>query len=614
VKILSLFLALIVGLHATGVYAHAPILQTGQTLQECDVVAEDVLQDELNRVTQQVFGTAMDNVDLAAMVDTQWQAVGIDAVIDAEVDAAVGRVRGEKDLWDTFLSGWSADKAQDLTRTVANYTFESAAFQGKIDELSSAVANDLALEIAVLSAESVSAAFFCLQTFISGNYSQALLRTFEDEVQSATQDVDFAQADAFEPGILSVLDQHKTALGGVGVIIAAQVAKRIVVNIGKTISKRVAGKIVGRVVGRAGSTLIPLAGWLIGAGLIAYDVYSGRDGALPQIQTSLKSVEVKTAIRGEIVGSIEPEFRRELPQVARDISNELFNEWRDVKRNIRQVLDLAATNPAFSTILGGLDSPAELSKLVNLVGIALPALGQAQFEQAIANGMVAQALAQPESSFAIIEASKSLQSAIAWSQMAGSLIEAVVEYEIYKHKAPEELGKPLLEKLVAVDDGAAIAKLVLLDSPALEALLTLSSSNVNTLADQLSAQELAVVATYLPQLDQAQQNQLVTRLIDQPALIQQLQNPAVQKQIVAGADIGATLAFLVAPKSLLGLSTDVTALFLGNAPWSLFTYKYGTGQAVLIGVGLLLALLIVLRLIYGLLAWLASPLTMWFRR
>ena len=613
-KLLSILLVLVVSLNATDVQAFAPFRQTGDTLQECDVVSEDELQAELNRVTQQVFATALDQVDITAIVDAQWQLLAIDAVIDAEVDRAVARVRGEKDLWDTFLSGWSAGKAQELTRAVAVYTFEAEGFQTKIDELSAGVANELAQEIALLSAQSVSQAFYCLQTFISGNYSQALLRTFENEVQTATESVDFAGADAFEPGILSVLDQHKTALGGVGVIIAAQVAKRIVVNIGRTISERVAGKIVGRVIGKAGSTIIPIAGWLIGAGLIAYDVYSSRDGALPQIQESLKSVEVKSAIRGEIVGSVEPEFRRELPQVARDISNELFNEWRNVKRNIRQVLELADENPNFNAILSGLDNQTELAKLVNLVGIALPALGEDGFTQAVNNGLLARVLAQPESSFQIIVADKSLDSAIAWSEVAGTAIDQVVEFEIYKHKSPDAISRSLLDQLVAVDNRAAIEKLVLLDSAAIEALLTVSSSNLATLATRLSADELLVLAGYLPRLGQDQKNQLVTRVMAEPALLQRLADPAVQERIVASADIDATLAFLASPQSLAGLYADLTEVFFGRVSIPLVAYKYGLWPTIGIGAGLLLLLLIVLRLIYAFFVWLISPVTRLVKR
>ena len=59
-KLLSILLVLVVSLNATDVQAFAPFRQTGDTLQECDVVSEDELQAELNRVTQQVFATAMD--------------------------------------------------------------------------------------------------------------------------------------------------------------------------------------------------------------------------------------------------------------------------------------------------------------------------------------------------------------------------------------------------------------------------------------------------------------------------------------------------------------------------------------------------------------------------
>ncbi len=135
------------------------------------------------------------------------------------------------------------------------------------------------------SADSVSAALYCLQTFIGHNYSRALVDAFETRVQTATQNATLLDVDTVSPDILAMLGEHQVALGGVGVIIAAQITRKIAVAIAKRISQRVAGRIVGRVLGRAGSTVIPIAGWIIGTGMIVYDLYESRDGALPQIQS-----------------------------------------------------------------------------------------------------------------------------------------------------------------------------------------------------------------------------------------------------------------------------------------------------------------------------------------
>jgi hypothetical protein len=597
----------------TPAYAH-PSGQVSPTLQECSQVDEAALQDELNRVTQQVFAQTLAQVDLAAIVDSEWHEIGMDAVIDTEVDRAVARVRNEQALWDTFLSGWSAEKAEELTRAVATYAFESEAFAQKIDELAAAVADELARTIAVLSAESVSAAFYCLQTFIADNYAEVLVYKFEQQVQAAAQAVDMGGSNELDTSILTVLNQHRTALGGVGVIVAAQIARRIMANLGRQIARRVAGRIAGRVLGRIGTELIPIVGWVVGTGLIAYDLYSSRDGALPQIQEQLKAEEVKAGIRNEIVAAMTPEFRREAPQIARDVANELFSQWRDVRRNIRQVLALAESDAAFRALLNRLENTDDLARLVNLVGVAVPALGEEGFQQAVADGSLERVLDQPPSALRIVEGAGSIETALAWSALAGSLLDQVVEVELYKHIAPEQLSRPTLERLLALGNRATIQKLALLNLNEIETLLTVSSSNLNTLAARLTPEELRVVAGYLPLLEQEQRNHFISRVASDPTVLPLLGNEAIKQRVVASNDVDATLSFLAAPRGFDTLVADLTAVGRGQVGVGLFTYKYGAGQSALLGIGLILLAAIVLRLLYAFVLWLVRPVAPFFRR
>ncbi len=587
---------------------------TDSTLQNCDSVDEEALQDELNSITQEVVAASAEQIDIGRIVEEQWRALKMDTIIDAQVDNAIERVKSEEDYWNKLLSSWSAETAADLTRKVTNYTFESETFQGKIDELSHNVALSISEKIALLSAQSVSAAFFCLQTFINRNYSGALVRAFEEQVRLATEGVTFDN-EALDTSLLSIIGQHSTALGGIGVIIVAQISRRLMVEIGETIAERIAGRIVGRILGRAGSTLIPIAGWIVGAGMIAYDLYSSRDGALPQIQETLKSEEVKSGIRNEIAASIEPELKRELPQIARDISNQLFNQWRDVKRNIRQVLELSSENANFNTLLNGQKTPEELAKLVNLVGAAMPVLGHDGLLEAVDSGLFAQVFAQPEAAFQIVSNSGSLQDAIDWSNAAGNLLDQVVATEIYKHQPAGALDKTLLEKLLAVNDKAAIQKLALLKPEALQALLTVSTSNLATLATQVEAADLEAVAGFLPTLNQTQVNQLVARVISEPATVSHLQDPALRDYLTSNnSDLDAALPFLLSPQEGTAPLLDAGQVLLGQASWRLFLFKYGLGQSMLVTVGAIILGLIALRLVFGLIGWIFSPITRLFGR
>ncbi len=607
---LTLFSAVLIAailLSYLPVYA-APSYQGRRDLVACSVVNEVNLLDDLNTITQTVFSDALTRIDMAAVVSRQWQLQNMDGTLHAAVDEAVETVQDNTDLWTTFLSGWSTDKARQLTLAVANAAFADPDFRTAMNQLSSAVAADISARISEFSAESVSAGLYCLQTFIKANYSQALLASFDEQVQLATSD-NTLNAEGLAPSLLDVIGQHSTALGGVGVIIAAQITKRIVTNIATRFSQRVAGRIAGRVLGRIGSTVIPLAGWIIGAGLIAYDIYDSLNGALPQIQESLKSPEIATAIRGEITAAIEPELTLELPTVAREIANDLYSQWLNVKRDIRVILEMAAKSDAFADILQQTQTREELTRLVAVVGAALPSLGQDGVIRAAQEGVLARATALAGDPSPIIAATGSLESAVAWGDTAGALLDQVVATELYRNLSPTEVDRSLLEGLLALRDQAAMERLTLLPVEQLRTLLTISTANLAALVKSLTPEQLGWLAETLVRLDQPQRNALIARLVSQPQMLALIQESDLLNALGADADFDAAIAFLAGPRDALGLFNDATTMLSGGASLRLFALKYGWGVTALTGLAFILLALVMLRLIYSLMAWLFAPLT-----
>ena len=157
-------------------------------------------------------------------------------------------------------------------------------------------------------------------------------------------------------------------------------------RIGQRVSQRVTGRITARLLGRVGTELIPIVGWIIGTGLIVYDVVDSLDGALPQIEESLKEEEIKATIRAEIGATVAPELRQELPLLAREISNDLYTAWLDFRRKYRQVLTLADENPAFNEILA---QSNDLANAAEWVDATLGAAGRSALDAAIADGSLA---------------------------------------------------------------------------------------------------------------------------------------------------------------------------------------------------------------------------------
>lgn len=564
-----------------------PTAQTPWT--GCESVAPDALRAELNNVSQAIFAGDPTLLDLDGLVARQWRLVGMDAAIDTAVVAAVAQVRQDTDFWAQFLSGWSPTQAETLTRQVADVAFSSEGFRTAVDTLAAAVAVDLADAVARLSAESAAQATLCLQAYVGERYSAAMVAAFTDGLQSEAAEMELGGDAVVDTGILTVMDRHRSALGGVGVIIATQIAKRVVVRLGETIAKRVAGKLVGRVVGKAGSTVIPAVGWAVGAGMIVYDVIDSRDGALPQIEAGLRDIEVKETIRAEITDAVAAELALEMPVVARDVANDLYAEWLDFQRQYRQLIDLAEQDPAFNELLRAADDPAQAAKLVD---VALAALGEEGIAAALADGTLARALDLPEVSYGIIQATGSLASLLGWADLAGSDLDQVVALDLYKHKQPDELSRTQLEGLLALDDPAAVAKLVLVPAAPLGGLLRLANDHVRTLAQTLSADDLMWLGSYLNELTQEQANQLVSALLADPTLINALRDETVQRLVIEADDVGATLAFMTQPAGWVSLFGDMRAVFGGQVSPQLLPAKYGVGSG-LAGLALLVLLIAV---------------------
>jgi len=155
----------------------APSGQGDADFQACDELDEADLRGELNVIAQQIFAADENGIDLDAMVDEQWDELGLDRVVDRRIDAAVAAVRQDEDALNKFLSGWSPDKAEELTYLVAGNVFDSEEFRQAIDRLSAAVAVQIEARIAELAAESVSVNLLCLQQFVDRSSSTATIRT-----------------------------------------------------------------------------------------------------------------------------------------------------------------------------------------------------------------------------------------------------------------------------------------------------------------------------------------------------------------------------------------------------------------------------------------------------
>ncbi len=556
---------------------------------------ESKLRDELNGITQFVFAAEQNKLDIAGMVDTAWYAQNVDAVVDAQVDAAVDRVRNEEDYWSRFLSGWSAEKAEELTTKVANYAFGSDAFRQEVDALSASIADELAREVGAMTARSASSALLCVQEFIGDTFSETMIAVFQADIEQKVTEAGVGQ-DA-ETDFTVILDTRTKSLAGVGLIIASQIAK----SLAKKVAQRVAGKVAGRILGKAATTIIPLAGWIIGGGLIIWDLIEAGEGSLPQIRESLKGQEVKAAIRAQVAEVVETELGVEMPELARSVSNDIYAAWLDFRTKFSRVLDLAEANPRFQTLLDNTTAD-QVQKLASLVAVSDAKLSPEQIEEEINSGTFERIFYLPDLSFEILRATGDPQIVIAWANLAGESIAGVAETELYKIAAPEDFAdRQALEAVLALGDAGAIRTLMEINQLEREILLGLPAEQLRDAVTTFSPDDLRWLASYITQMAPQESNRLVSQLLREPALMPKLKFEDIRRALVESDNVEETLAFLSERaeatsnpvETVTDAIEDTQRVMGGEVPWQLFWRKYATRQnALYLGIGLLLLFLL----------------------
>ncbi len=581
-------------LTATAPVRAAPAKQSqSDALAACEALTESAVRDELNRISQSIFSGADATADLTTIVERQWIALDLDSTVDDAVAEAVIQVQGNEQIIDTILSGWSPAKAEELTSAVATAAFSSETMRKSLDELADAIAADIEGQIGELAAESTTRNLACLQQFIEQHYSDAVLSAFQGTIRA--DGVDFADSpgQGLDAGIMTVLEQHKPAIGGIGVIIAAQISRKVLLRMGRSVSRRLAGRVATRLLGRVGATVIPLAGWIIGGGLIAYDLMESLDGALPQIEQSLTTPDVKEAIRAEIVRSIEPELRRELPELARDVANDLYTEWLDFKRQYRQVLELAERDADFALLLSTTDN---LPGLADLLDAALTTLGVDGAAIALRDGSFAQMAALPAPGAAILRDTGSPATVLAWQAAAGSRLADVADLQLHMSSDATDWSPELLAQLLTLQDRTAAHKLAAVEPAALAGLFAVSSRSLTELATRFPIDQLVALGHLLSGLDEPRRNELVTALLNNPTAAETLTRGS-GTALLSARSIAGAVAFLSTPADAVSYGSDLLSLGRGAISYRLFAAKYGTLVAL---TTVLVPLLIVFGVAYSL--------------
>ncbi len=523
---MALLLTLASVLQPQRVYAAPPSQE--YTYAECSRADIDAVQAEMTTLAQGVLVEGSSGLDIDALVATTWRTLGVDAVFDAAVDAGIARVQAERGYWERLWSGWSADKAADFADQVATYAFADPALTAKLDEMSTAIAHSLVVELESAAARSASSALLCLQDYVAEQYSATLFAAFQASVsQEVAGDLALHQSDRVE---LSPLDMHSKGLTGLGVIVATEITRRVAVALSQKLAGRLVGKIAGRVLGRLGSSVIPYVGWAVGVGLLVWDLWEGSQGALPTIRDALTAEETKQEVRAEISAAVAEGLAAEVTTLPATLAATLVGQWQSFCTDHGMICQLAAQNSAYRALLDAMPV-ADLTRLVQLTDFFWtafgPEAGQAQLDMALDNGTFAKLLAAPPETEVILAATASPATALAWTDVAGAQLPRVVELRLYESIDPLRMTALSLATLLAIEDNAIIHKLRQLPTDTLLTLLQLSSADLAQIAAAATTAELGWLAGQLATLPPAAAATVVQELVRGEVTIVQLQAPPV---------------------------------------------------------------------------------------
>jgi hypothetical protein len=534
-------------------YAESGLQQAGAgqyTVSDCSRVDKAQMRDEIEAHALAVISASGTPADIDSLVGRKWADLNMDAAVDSAVQQAVNNLGAQEAYWDKLISGWWGEKAQEYAERIANDAFSSPAFQVKLEELSTAVGTEVARQVETQFAAAASVALLCLKEYVGEQYSDQLFSAFERSVRADTQKVNLTGT---SPVIANAVQEHGLALAGVGTILVTQLVYRLAQKLTQKIAQRVAGKVVGRVVGKAGSSFIPVAGWIIGVALIAYDLWEGNQGALPQIQEALQSEEVKAKIREEIAAAIKDDLPDQAALIALETSVSLVEQWQGFCTRFGDICQVADQNPEFRSLLGfvALD---ELDRLSTLVTWFMNRQGRRALDAAVVDGSLERLLALPDTTVTALVSALDPGEAVRWLDVAGDRLDRVLELGMYRLAQPGEFDKYSVAALMAVSNTGDLQKLLALAPVQRNVLLSLPADTLQKLAAENSITQLAVLANRM--LEPAQSPTAAVQIAEDVAqgnvTIEQLTG---QQTAPAGSTAPAAAATAMSPGTAARSST-----------------------------------------------------------
>ncbi|MEQ1648082.1 MAG: hypothetical protein ABL898_05795 [Hyphomicrobiaceae bacterium] len=517
-------------LFVTPASAQANIM-TRVEYEACQARDDASFRQAIEGLTLKGLQTGLATVDYKSVVADSWRQNNMDDVIDRQVDASIAEVSEENSYWSKASSLFSKDKAQALATSVAERVFKSESVKRGLENLATGVGGALGKKIELAAADTAEPAMTCLQAFLGPRYGSTVARVVSrDAGKEYTIDSSRAQAGVSTGQVLS-----ENAGGIAGAVIL--IVRRQLSNMASRVGARVVGSVLSR--------LVSVVAGGIGVVLIAKDIWDLRNGVLPIIATEMKSSETKKNVQAELAKAMQEQIGENLKEIASKTAERVLDVWSEFRRAHAKVLELADKNTDFKRFLESL-KPESLPRLDEVVALILAQEGEGGILKRLADGTLNTAVNQMSGpAYEIARESRSIETALKWSALAGDKLPEVVANEVHRRAGPDTFSKASLTKLLALSDKVAITRLAALKPEDRAPLFELPNDDLKGLGRSLTEGELSSLSRYITTLDKSAGARLLSAVAQTPSRMQVLGRPSVRDAILASKDQSAAVGMML---------------------------------------------------------------------
>jgi hypothetical protein len=555
--------------------------------EACQTRDEASFKSAIETLIAKSLARGLATVDYKSMVANEWRRNNLDEVLDKRIDQAMAEVK-EETSWASLLQSLAnKDKAAELATAVAERVYKSDQIKAAIESLANGVGLEIGKAVELGTSDAGEPALQCMTAFLGQRYGRTVAGVVAQNAGKEFQ---------IEPGkggaAVSTASVLAEGSGGIAGAVVLLVRRQL---------SSMAGRIGQRIVGVLLSRLVAVVAGGVGVVLIAKDIWDFRYGVLPIIATEMKSAETKDKVRAELARSIQEQISEHTREIAAKTAERVVEIWHEFRRAHVKVLDLADRHDAFRAFLDA-QKPDSLPHVDEVVGLVLAGEGEAGVIKRLDDGTLHQAVTTlPPVALDIARESRSLETALQWSAVAGDALPKVVEHDIHRRAKPEDFSKAGLTRLLGLGDRLAITRIAGIKRSARDVLFDLDDGELKSLGRGLTEPELETLAGYLTGLERPAGQRVLRAVAQNPSKMQAIGSERVRNAILASRDQQAAVTMMLRSTSTLdagSIAGDFELAWNRRISPLLLWEKHPEAIGVVL-VAAIILLLILRRLLFG---------------